>query len=216
MRTVVVIIMIVISANLWGIDLHNHSYTAITPPPSHINLKGVITEESVELTFIAHESNVRYFVIERTHSENLNFIKIGHLLPSELNTEYLFTDSDVIKGSSYHYRIISVTDDDKKSHSNIITIKVGHTIIGKKSIHKYIYQEDHNIAMRLISNHDAQLEGAIYNNTGDLIYSLSNKNVENGLNEFLFDISSITSDDYLLIMKVGKENIIERITINPH
>jgi hypothetical protein len=217
MKVVGVILIFLISTCLWSYQLDARSYySSCHSDISNIELKGTITKESVELSFSAKLKNIRYYIIERSQSDKLDFIKIGHLLPSKGQSELYHTDDDVIEGLDYHYRVISVTNKGEEFYSSILTINVGHSMTQKKTIHKYIYQEDSNIVMRLISSHESHIEGAFYNINGELIYNLNKKRVTNGLNEFLFDISSFTSDDYLLIMKVGKENIIERITVNPH
>ena len=46
--------------------------------------------------------------------------------------------------------------------------------------------------------------------------SLDRRIVNNGLNEYSFDITTVDAGDYLLIIKVDKENIIDRITVVPH
>ena len=94
--------MVLLSANLWSLHADNQHYTTSI---SNIDLRGTITKESVELSFSPKTENIRYYIIERTHAEKLNFVKIGHLLPPEDNSELIYTDSDVTKGSSYHYRV---------------------------------------------------------------------------------------------------------------
>ena len=207
---VVSVIIISIYLFLFNVDGIN----AISDPISSIsNLNATINSEAIQITFSGTSENVRYYVIEKRLSDKLAYTKVGHLLPSHNNQDLYFSDTEINDPGTYYYRVKTIYKDGHMTISDAITTTIDSIISEKESIHKYIYKEDDRINMRLIINHDATMEGGFYDNSGQLIKQVSKKSINQGLNEFSFDISTFDTGNYLLILKVGKENIIERITV---
>ncbi len=208
-----VISMIFLIISLLCFNKKGHSQSLSVSASAISELIATQTSESIELSFKSLSEDVRYHVIEKRQSNKLAFIKIGHLLPSDTNEKLYYNDADIDDGATYHYRIKTISKDDQITISDTVSYTLTTLLAEKENVYKYIYREDDNISMRLIINHDAMMEGGFYDNAGQLIQKVTQETVSQGLNEFSFDISTFDAGNYLLIIKVGKENIIERITV---
>jgi hypothetical protein len=199
--------------SLLGLTVNGISQAPSESKVAITDLSATETSESIEITFRSLTDNIRYYVIEKRQSDKLAFIKVGHLLASDNDQNLYYNDTDTDKSTSYQYRVKTIYNDGRMTTSDPISCTTKSSLEDNENVHKYIFRDDHNISMRLIINHETEMEGGFYDNAGKLIQKVSQETVNEGLNEFSFDISTFKAGNYLLIIKVGKENIIERTTV---
>lgn len=163
-------------------------------------------------------SNISHFLIFRRNISIEKFTEIGNILGySKIgNHTYTFQDKSLLNKGQYEYKVRTVFNNNNHSFENLIQCNVDDVKSQNEEIFKYIYADDENkvLNMRLISNITAEMYGGFYDTKGEVIQKVKSSKVNKGLNEFTFETENFSAGDYLLILKIGTENIIEKINIS--
>jgi len=181
------------------------------------NITQSISIESIELNINYTPVECDYYTLQRQMSSNKKWKDVAVLLTTEdIDIQYYkYNEEETLTKGVVLYRLTSYKNDIQKVLSPVLEIKIGEMIMPKTDVHKFIYTDSdtENVNLRLVINHSSKIEGGFYNSQGVLIQEVTKSTVHQGLNEFSFDISNIDEGQYLLILKVGGENIIEKIFI---
>jgi len=173
--------------------------------------------ESIELNVSYTPVECDYYTLQRQLATSEPWTDVAILLyTDEIGMQaYKYSEEETLTKGTVLYRLSSYRDDIQKVLSPVLEIIIGNEIKPKTEVHKFIYTDSNteSVNLRLVINQSSQIEGGFYNSQGDLIQEVSKSIVHQGLNEFSFDISDINEGKYLLILKVGGENIIEKIII---
>jgi len=181
------------------------------------NITQSISIESIELNINYTPVECDYYTLQRQLSSNEIWKDVAVLLSTEdIDIQYYkYNEEETLTKGVVLYRLTSYKNDIQKILSSELEINIGEMIMPKTDVHKFIYTDSdtENVNLRLVINHSSKIEGGFYNSQGVLIQEVTKSTVHQGLNEFSFDISNIDEGQYLLILKVGGENIIEKIFI---
>ncbi len=156
-----------------------------------------------------------HFYILRKHFTESHFTEIGNVLSIENKQEYKFTDTDLTQTGIYNYKILFSKSDSEKAIELNSSIEVNNLKNKKTEIHKYMYVDSTQnfVFLRLISNKKTHLNGGFYDSKGEIIQSIEVASINAGLNELKYDISALKQGNYLMILNIDTEHIIERINI---
>lgn len=110
--------------NIDGVLIDNFEIAAAGFTPLALDatsLKAKSVHDEVELEWTANvSSDIDQFYIQR--SENgVDFVDIGNLKPTKLQTAFNYLDADPLNGLSY-YRILAIDLNGKLNHSNVVKI----------------------------------------------------------------------------------------------
>lgn len=173
--------------------------------------------ESIEIKVSYTPIECDYYKLQCQFSGYKEWEDIAILLATDATEvqTYTYNEERTLTQGNAQYRLSAVIKEELKVLSPITEIEIEQKTKPKTEVHKFIYTdvETENVNLRLVINQPSDIEGGFYNSKGNLIQKVSKSKVRQGLNEFSFDISSIDAGQYLLILKVGGENIVEKITI---
>lgn len=157
-----------------------------------------------------------YYIIERRAGESDEFIEIGNILSHAEDAQtYSFVDENLSSIGTYSYRLKFMIEDEIR-YSDLVFIDVNNIQDKAEEVFKYVYPspDQDSLHVRIISNLELEINGGIYDSQGLKIMDYNSDQVlEIGLNEFAFDISTFDAGHFLLILKIGQENMIEKFSI---
>lgn len=166
---------------------------------------------------VNNPKNFDHFIILRKINSESKYKEIGNILnySGDGSNEFYFKDDSILEKGTYKYKIRSTNTQINKTEESLTSLSIENTETVNEELFKYIYAdpEEKVLNMRLISNVSSKMHGGFYNNKGEVIKEVSDAEIVIGLNEFKFDTSSFDKGNYLLILKIGNENIIEKVNI---
>ncbi len=178
-------------------------------------------ENKVKLEWeIAESTLISHIIVQRKSKTESSFTNIGYLL-SEESTEsqtasYSYTDNTISSDHQYTYRISIVYENGDEAISDTTQCFIGEIIRSEEEVYKYIFPNPakDDISIRLIVESESKLKGGFYTKKGQKLMDLDLDTIPKGLSEHRFDITELEDGEYLLILKIGSENIIEKIKVS--
>lgn len=153
--------------------------------PVKVTLNGkAVKENANQLSWTAKDEQVvKSYIIERSSKQDGNFEAIGSVKSNQsISSNYVFVDENPLKeGNFYRIRIEHVAN--KFNYSNVIVIRSN----GETTIASYPnpVKDLLNINIRASQSNNYRL--SIYNNAGQVIYSATQNNIQNGTIQYRRD-----------------------------
>lgn len=146
--------------------------------PVKVALNGKAIKESANhLTWTAKdEQSVKRYTIERSNKQDGYYEAIGSVNSNQSpSSTYLFVDNNPLTEGSF-YRIKIEHASNKFTYSNVIVIKS----IAESSIAAYPNPVKNLLNINIRGNQNQNYRLSLYNNAGQIIYTATQQNIQNG------------------------------------
>lgn len=163
------------------------------------------------------EINNNYFVIERKHESENDFVQIGlqdaHQSPTLARHDYAFEDFDVAVSGVYYYRIKQVDRNGKFSYSRIISIYVE----VDDALNAYIYPNptDALLKVDMWIPADGMLEVNVFDQTGkNVLFAPFSGLKSKGKYSEILETSVLAPGQYMLQIKTTSGLVTKKFTVS--
>jgi hypothetical protein len=153
--------------------------------PVKVALNGkAVKENANQLSWTAKdEQSVKRYIIERSNKQDGQFETIGTVNSNQsLSGTYLFVDNSPLKEGNY-YRIKIEHISTKFNYSNVIVIRSN----GENTIRAYPNPVKNLLNINISSSQNQNYRLSIYNNAGQIIYTATQFNIQNGTFQYRRD-----------------------------
>ncbi|MFZ1529616.1 MAG: LamG-like jellyroll fold domain-containing protein, partial [Ferruginibacter sp.] len=168
----------------------------------------VINKRSIRLNWeTENESEMKEYAIQRSVSNENNFITIGKQVPANKPTKnsYTFTDNNALPNTLYQYRLEMVDLDGSKKYSAVKTAKIDNNEL----FITLVQNPAKNLVQFRTSNYSGDASLSLYNAAGMLVRQSQIRLINNQLSSF--NTGSLAKGFYWMHIQASNRKIVEKI-----
>ena len=174
---------------------------------------GVLKNNSVTLNSkTVTEVNNKGWEVEKVFASSNNpFVwqKIGFVQALVVGNNYSFTDDNVVAGNTYQYRLKQVDLDGTVKYSNVITVKVQKGVNADLQIFPNPVKA--NTSVQFTVSVAGNVQVLLYNQQGQLIEKLLNKNLQPGVYNRSFSLDKLAKGNYIIQLLTANQTVAKEV-----
>ena len=185
----------------------------VVVPVQLLYFDGVLKNNTVALNWkTVTEVNNKGWEVEKVFASSNNpFVwqKIGFVQALVAGNNYSFTDDNVVAGNTYQYRLKQVDLDGTVKYSNVITVKVQKGVNADLQIFPNPVKA--NTSVQFTVSVAGNVQVLLYNQQGQLIEKLLNKNLQPGVYNRSFSLDKLTKGNYIIQLLTANQTVAKEV-----